>query len=297
MGGVARRGAGVVAALAVAVVTLSAVGAPGSGAAVAGSAYVALGDSYAAGPGIPLPDPPYGCHRSTNNYPHLVAGAMSLALRDASCSGAKTEHMTASQQVFPAPNPPQFDRLDAGTSLVTLQIGGNDIGFGEIVARCSSPVPLGTPCQDYFVVGGRDRLHERIAAVAPKVGGTVRGVRERAPSARIFVLGYPAILPDAGPGCWPVLPVTPGDVPYLRARHKQLNAVLANVSAELGASYVDVYAPSIGHDACQLPLFRWMEPALPTSPAAPVHPNLMGMRGMAAAVRSAVVETQAAGIR
>ncbi|HEX2064996.1 MAG TPA: SGNH/GDSL hydrolase family protein, partial [Acidimicrobiales bacterium] len=200
MGVVRERGAAVVAALAVAVATLSAVGAPGSGAALAGSTYVALGDSYTAGPGIPLADPPYGCHRSTNNYPHLVAATLSLALRDASCSGAETDDMTASQPVFPGPNPPQFDRLDGGTSLVTLQIGGNDIGFGEIVARCFSLVPLGTPCQDHFVVGGRDRLHERIAALVTKVGEVVRGVRERAPSARVLVLGYPAILPDSGPG-------------------------------------------------------------------------------------------------
>jgi hypothetical protein len=120
-------------------------------------------------------------------------------------------------------------------------------------------------------------------------------VRARAPSAEVFVLGYPAILPDAGPGCWPVLPVTPGDVPYLRARHKQLNAVLAAVSADLGGRYVDVYAPSIGHDACQLPFVRWVEPAVPTSPAAPVHPNLLGMQSMAAVVEGAVRAAQPAG--
>jgi lysophospholipase L1-like esterase len=290
-----RKRGSLVAAVVVAVATLSAVGAPGSGAVTVGSTYVALGDSYTAGPGIPLPDPPYGCHRSTNNYPRLVATALSLVLRDASCSGAQTRDMTTAQAVVPGPNPPQFDRLDSGTSLVTLQIGGNDIGFGEIVRRCSSLVPVGTPCQDHFVVDGRDRLQERIADVGQKVGDVIRGVRPRAPSAEVLVLAYPAILPDAGPGCWPVLPVTPGDVPYLQARHKQLNAVLAAVSADLGARYVDVYAPSIGNDACQLPFVRWVEPAVPTSPAAPVHPNLLGMHGMAAAVEAAVRAAQAAG--
>ncbi len=274
-------------ALLLAVVT-SAVVPTVPGAAAAASAYVALGDSYTAGPGIPLPDKPYGCHRSTNNYPHMLATALDVPLQDASCSGADTEDMTGSQAVWPGPNPPQLQRLDRATSLVTLQIGGNDIRFSAISDNCFSSLPVGTPCQDRYVVGGRDELHERIAATAPKVRQVIRDIRQRAPSAQVLVIGYPAILPDTGPGCWPVMPVTAADVPYVRAKHKELNAMLAGVSAGSGVRYVDVYTPSIGHDACQLPLDRWVEPVVPTSPAAPVHPNLFGMKGMAAIVESAV---------
>lgn len=247
----------------------------------AASPYAALGDSYASGPGIPLPEEPYGCHRSTNNYAHLLARARDLALRDASCRGAKTVHMTRPQDVSPGPNPPQFDRLDSDTSLVTLQIGGNEIGFSEIVESCFSSVPSGTPCQDRYVVDGRDELHERIAATAPKIRATIQGIAERAPEAAVLVLGYPTILPDAGPACWPTVPVTPEDAPYLRAKHKELNAMLASAAADMGVRYVDVYTPSIGHDACQPPGVRWVEPAVPASPAAPLHPNLLGMMAMA----------------
>ena len=56
-------------------------------------------------------------------------------------------------------------------------------------------------------------------------------VTPSAPYARILVVGYPAILPDVQPGCWPLLPITPGDVPYLRDTEKALNAMLATEAA------------------------------------------------------------------
>src|ERR1051325_8659291 len=63
--------------------------------------YVALGDSYAAGPLIPNPLLPLGCLKSSNNYPHLAAPVLGLSLKDPSCSGATTTHMTAPQTVEP----------------------------------------------------------------------------------------------------------------------------------------------------------------------------------------------------
>jgi lysophospholipase L1-like esterase len=254
--------------------------------------YVALGDSYTAGPVIPVQQPdPLGCLRSDHNYPHLVAAALSISnFRDASCSGAETEDMTAPQGVSPGPNPPQFDRLDPSTELVTVGIGGNDIGFSEIIENCFASTPTGHPCQDHYVVNGRDELSERIAATAPKVAAVVQGIHQRSPEARVFVVGYLAILPESGPGCWPQLPIAPDDVPYLRGIEKKLNAMLADQADANDARYVDAYTPSIGHDACQLPVFRWVEPIVPTTPAAPVHPNLFGMQGYAAAVLAQVGE-------
>jgi hypothetical protein len=77
--------------------------------------------------------PPFGCLKSNNNYPHLTARNLGLELRDPSCSGAETEDMENPQNVDPdGPNPPQFDSLTRQTRIVTLQIGGNDIGFSSI---------------------------------------------------------------------------------------------------------------------------------------------------------------------
>ena len=260
---------------------------PGTAAARrAPQSYVSLGDSYTAGPIIPVQQTdPLGCLRSDHNYPHLVAAALGVSdFHDPSCSGAETGDMTNAQGVSPGPNPPQFDSLSTNTQLVTLGIGGNDIGFSEIVENCSSPTPTGHPCQDHYVVNGHDELSDRIDMTAPKVAAVLQGIHQRAPRAQIFVVAYLAILPESGPGCWPQLPITPDDVPYLRGVEKKLNAMLATQAGANGAKFVDAYTASIGHDACQIPGFRWVEPAVPASPAAPVHPNLFGMQGYAAAV-------------
>jgi lysophospholipase L1-like esterase len=250
--------------------------------------YVALGDSFTAGPLIPnqLADP-LGCLRSNHDYPHVVAAALApapTAFRDVSCSGADTGDMTEPQGVTPGPNPPQLDALSPSTSLVTLGIGGNDIGFSEVITSCVTLAPWETPCRDTYTAGGVDELSRRIAGAAPEVAGVLADIRTRSPQARVLVVGYPAIVPDSGPGCWPTLPFGWQDVSYLRAKHKELNAMLAAEAAAAGATYVDTYTPSIGRDACASPLRRWVEPLVPATAAAPVHPNARGMRGQAAAV-------------
>jgi lysophospholipase L1-like esterase len=244
-------------------------------------AYVSLGDSYAAGPLIPLQVPPFGCLKSSNNYANLTARNLGLTLKDASCSGAETEDMTSPQGVDPdGPNPPQFDSLTKHTRVVTVQIGGNDIGFSSIGRDCANATSNeGTPCQDRYVHDGRDEISERIQATAPKVAAVIQGIHQRSPRARVIVVNYAAILPDEGPGCWPQMPVTDGDVPYVRAKEKELNAMLAAQAAANGAEVLDWYTASIGHDACKLPVIRWVEPVVPVNAAAPLHPNLGGMLG------------------
>jgi lysophospholipase L1-like esterase len=263
------------------------VGVAAAGARAAG--YVALGDSYAAGPLIPLPVLPLGCLKSDRNYPHLTAPRIGLPLRDASCSGAQTNDMFAPQGVEPdGPNPPQLDSLDASTTVVSLTIGGNDIGFGEIAEGCITVNPFKSPCRDKYTAGGVDQLSARIAATAPKVDAVLDAIRARSPQARTFVVDYAAIFPETGSGCWPQMPVGYNDVPYLRAKQRELNAMLASEAAANGATLASWYQASIGHDACKGPLTRWIEPVVPVNPAAPIHPNLAGMHGAANVLTAAV---------
>lgn len=253
-----------------------------------GATYVSLGDSYTAGPLIPNQVAPYGCLKSDHNFPNLAAPAIGLPLVDISCSGAETEDMTAPQDVeFDGPNPPQFSALDAGTAVVSVTIGGNDIGFSEIAESCITANPFATPCRDKYNSGGEDVIADRIAETAPKVRAVLKGIRQRSPGARVFVLNYAAIFPETGFGCWPQMPIGYGDVPYLREKQKELNAVIARQAKKRGATLVDWYGASIGHDACKDPLVRWVEPLAPVNPAAPIHPNLAGMEGAARALVAA----------
>ncbi len=254
-----------------------------------GDRYVAMGDSFTAGPVIPVQVEPFGCLKSNRNYPNLVAKSLDgRRFRDISCSSAKTDDLYEPQSIQGGSNPAQLSALSSRTTVVTLGIGGNDIGFSEIIENCSSADPTATPCQDHYVVDGVDEISRRIRATAPKIAAAITAIERRAPNARVFLVGYPQILPNTGPGCWPSLPITEGDVPYLRSKAKQLNSMLRTRAEAAGVGYVNTYGPSRGHSACALPIKRWVEPLVPTSPAAPVHPNARGMAGMADVVAAAV---------
>lgn len=251
--------------------------------------YVALGDSYAAGPLIPNPLLPLGCLKSSNNYAHLAAPGIGLTLRDASCSGARTVHMTEPQNVDPdGPNPPQFNSLSTETTIVSLTIGGNDIGFSEVAQSCITLNPFSHPCLDKYKPGGVDQLKARIEATAPKVAAVLQGIHARAPAAKIYVVNYPAIFPETGSGCWPQMPIGFSDAPYLRSTEQRLNSMLATQSAANGATLVNWYGASIGHDACKGSSTRWVEPLVPGNAAAPIHPNKSGMVGGANVLLAAV---------
>jgi lysophospholipase L1-like esterase len=255
--------------------------------------YVALGDSYTTGPFIPDPTGfPAGCLRSTHSYPFLVAaGTGAASLTDVSCQGATTTDMTHSQSVQLGTNPPQDNALSASTTLVTLQISGNDIDFLGIIEHCTTlslTDPFGSPCKDDYTSGGTDRLRVAIAKAAPKVAADLRGIHADAPNARVLLVGYPVILPNSGDGCWPLVPFAFGDVPYLRGVEKALNSMLATVAAANNATFVDTYTASIGHDVCQAPGTKWVEGLIPTSLAAPFHPNALGEQEMARQVLAAL---------
>ncbi|GAB3211371.1 SGNH/GDSL hydrolase family protein [Marinactinospora thermotolerans] len=259
--------------------------------------YVALGDSFTAGPLIPGQyGRPVFCLRSRKNYPNLVAQALGSAeFHDASCSGATTEHMTRPQGLpLDTENAPQLDALTPDTDLVTLGIGGNDFGFAEILITCatlSATDPAGDPCRDRYVDDeGGDELARRADETGEKVAAVLAEIAERSPEATVVVVGYLQILP-AERGCWPLVPIARGDVAYLDAAQSDLNTVLAKEAAEAGAVFVDV--GERGHDVCAAADEKWVEGIFPTRPAAPVHPNASGMAATAQRVLEAVGVEQA----
>ena len=99
--------------------------------------YVALGDSYSAGPLVTtVRSDPSGCVRSTDNYPAFLAGWLAVeTYRDVTCSAADTSDLSGGQQVIGGETvAPQLDALSEETDLVTLGIGGNDFGiFSSLV--------------------------------------------------------------------------------------------------------------------------------------------------------------------
>jgi lysophospholipase L1-like esterase len=265
--------------------------------------YVALGDSYTAGPDIPYPaGPTSGCGQSNSSYPYLVARTLGLQLTDMSCGSATITTLTAPQPTGDGTNPAQLSALSTGTRLVTLGIGGNDVGWTGIITRCTeldlipalmpgSATSGLTPCQDYYTPGGTDQIQQRIQAVAGQLAQALTQIRQRAPHARVYVVGYPDLFPAAGGACAHTLGITAGDIAFLNTEELRLNAMLRQNARTAGDGYVDTYTPSVGHDACTPEAGRWIEPLIPAAPAAPLHPNAVGEEGMADAVVQAIKGT------
>ena len=252
-----------------------------------GGAYVALGDSFTAAPlehqqggGSSA-----GCLRSQQDYPAQVAAALHpSSFVNVSCFGASTTDMSQAQRTATGEVPPQLNAVSAADTLVTLQVGGDDIGVGRIATTCAAlslTSPFGSPCRQHYTAGGTDQLARAVAQTGPKVASVLGAIRVRAPHARILVVGYPDILPVSGNGCWPVVAIARGDLPYLRGIETLLDAMLAAEATAHGATFVNTYAPSVGHDACQHAGVKWVEGLIPTSLAVPFHPNALGEQAMA----------------
>jgi lysophospholipase L1-like esterase len=252
--------------------------------------YVALGDSYTAGPLVlNLVGRPTGCGRSDRNYPALVKAAAGITqFRDVSCSGATTVNMTAAQPVLLGRHAPQFDALRADLKLVTIGIGGNDVGLVGMATRClvlGLLAPTGSTCRRIFAKPeGGDRIADQIAATAPRIAATLQGIHERSPQARVLIVGYPAVMPQRGRGCYPLVTLSPNDMAYIDEMLRRTNAMLAEQAAANDAEYVDTFDESIGHDLCAPLGTRWFEGLLPLAPAFPLHPNALGESGMARSV-------------
>jgi hypothetical protein len=241
--------------------------------------YVALGDSFTSGP-LVLPhdttDVPQDCGQSTRNYPHLVALALGAdVFRDVSCGSAKIDHFAEPQDGLPlgGTNAPQYDALDESVDLVTVGIGGNDVGFVGLAMDCVRFSPRDQPCYADRDPEAHDEVSQKIDAVGEELVEALLEVQRRAPAAEVLVVSYPTSLPDDGVACWPYLPILPADMPYLVAKFKEMNAMLASAAAEAGATYVDIYTSSIGHDACKPPGLAWVNGMVLVPPSFPAHPN------------------------
>ncbi len=233
--------------------------------------YVALGDSFSAGPLVVQPDgATAGCLRSDRNFPSLVAERGGVPeLLDASCSGATTADLFAPRTTPLGTFPPQLDALGEDTEGVTLTLGAEDVGLFDALAECAA----GT-CDSSA------RFGPRIEETAPRIAAVLAAIAERAPDARVLVVGYPAVLPASGPGCAPF-----GPADDLRAAQAALNAMLEQQADAAGAEFVDTRDRFVGHDLCRAPGARWVEG--PTA-AGPVHPTEQGAVELAGEVLSAL---------
>lgn len=258
--------------------------------APASANYVALGDSAASGPRIPNQVGAPGCQQSDANYPHVLAEDLAVgSFVDVTCSGAVTENIVSTPQGTSSGEVPlQLDAVTPETDLVTVTIGGNDIGLVSTAVQCLTFADTSATnvCKDRLTAGGVDTVAAAIADKAPSWGAMLDAVAERAPDARILVVGYGTYLPSGG--CFPTQPMLPEDADYIQGSITAMNEALRAQANEHGAEFVDTEPSSVGHDVCVAPDQRYFEGVVPQNPAAPLHPTAAGMAAIADAVASAV---------
>lgn len=246
--------------------------------------YVAMGDSYAAGSLVLPASDLLTCARSAINYAGLINRQVDpKGFRDVTCGGATTAHFTTPQRgIVLGTAAPQYDALSSDTTLVTVGIGGNDIGLVGLAESCINLLPpnspLGKSCKAVNTAGGVDRIAAKIDAFAPTYGTVIEQIRQRAPQAKILMVGYPTAIQPGG--CWPFVPVWGQDADYLQGLLSRLNLRMKEQSVAHGAEYVDLATPSVGHDMCKGNATKWIEGLIPnvlTDGLAPLHPNAAGL--------------------
>ncbi|MBV9091594.1 MAG: SGNH/GDSL hydrolase family protein [Mycobacteriaceae bacterium] len=249
--------------------------------------YVAIGSSMAAGPGIRpgAPGAPWRAGRSARNYAHLLAEKLRLDLVDVTYSGATTAHLLTDRQNGA---PPQVSALDGSESLVTITIGGNDVGYVPLLMAASVPCAtrllplLGCRLRELLDRDARDRALAEAADSLRKVG---RVVRQRSPGARVLFVDYLTLLPPAGQQA---PPMSQGDADLGRHVAETLERLTAGAAAETDCGVIKAGEASREHHAWSShPWTTRFGLPLPGRPA-PLHPNAEGMGAVARLIAAEV---------
>lgn len=235
-----------------------------------GARYVAMGSSYAAGPGLGAnkPGTPARCSRTPANYPTLLAARLKLDLVDVACGGATTAHILGPWNELPA----QINAVTADTRLVTVTIGGNDVAF---VRNLATGMCKGAACPAQLIPTGADwaRLEANLRAI-------VRQVRARAPKARVVFVDYITILPE-GRVC-AATPLEGRNLAVVRDIYRRLAAVTAKAARAERADLLPAGALSRRHTPCDAQ--PWSIGAPGSAPGTPWHLNAAGMQAVADAL-------------
>jgi len=215
---------------------------------------VVLGDSYSSGEG----DDDYGvtgstssCHASANAYGPAVADSVGMSdrLRVRACTGATLSNLDGPYRDHN--QPPQIGTIDAKTSLITMTLGGNDLGWSGVLLNCIehnvADVPLDPTCRARH----DEEVNQRIRALEPRLEKAYAALHRDAPHARIVVLGYPRFFPaqpttdllKAGRSI-----ITTSDEQWMNAKTAEFNRTIAKAAAAQGVEFVDTTSALAGHE-------------------------------------------------
>jgi lysophospholipase L1-like esterase len=237
--------------------------------------WVALGDSYSSGEGagpdhytsgtnLPIEDM---CHRANTAYSQVISDTSFTLTADSffACSGATSKNVLAAGKGGAAQYPdsytdsiPQLDHPElARADLVTITIGGNDIGFAQILQECLE----NADCKNYYRPGyfmSLDTyLPQAIVLFQDTLQATLSAIRMQAPHADVRILGYPALFSSdptkqscgaLANACWSGW--SSANQNWLNEMVPILNTVIKNAAQGAGVRFIDVALLFVGHEVC-----------------------------------------------
>ncbi len=247
--------------------------------------YLGLGDSFASGQGawnyLPGTDTSVNhCHLSAHSYPlRLNADLFGSSGHSVACSGATTHdvgNMAAGYTGQASDQRSAAEREADGSEVsllhdfspgylaqqqfvesyqpgfISLQIGGNDVGFGAMLLRCMSPrSSLKSPNPNNCYSDYEDRLEveQSINRTYPQLVALYQQLRRASPRSRIYIIGYPQII-AGNASCGLNVHVTFGDIEFARDATNYLNSVLQKAAKAAGVTFVDISTALAGHELC-----------------------------------------------
>jgi hypothetical protein len=198
----------------------------------AGPVYVALGDSYSSGNGAGNYVSAYGdCHVSSDAYPYLFAAYHAASsFTDNACSGAVTSDVLNNQ----------LGGLNSSTTLVSITIGGNDVGFSSVMTTCVEGSD--TDCAN-AVNAAENTARNTLPA---KLDSVYNAIHSKAPNARVVVLGYPHMY-TLNTFC---IGMSAADHQKIDEGADVLDSVIQQRAAAHGFVFGDVRPTFSGHELC-----------------------------------------------
>ncbi|WP_328344323.1 SGNH/GDSL hydrolase family protein [Micromonospora sp. NBC_00421] len=222
--------------------------------------YVALGDSYASGVGADSYTSESGaCQRSTNAYPALYNTTVKPAsYKSVACSGATTTDVVNNQ----------LSALTSTTTLVSVTIGGNDVGFSSIMTTC---VLQGEAQCVAAVQAAENKARAELPA---KLAAVYNGIRSRAPSARVVVVGYPVFY-QLGTVC---VGLTATSRTKINEGINLVDDITRTAATSAGFTFADVRSIFVGHQLCSYGE-KWLHALNFVNIGVSYHPTAAGQSG------------------
>ena len=270
--------------------------------------YVALGDSYSSGEGAwdyeegtdfddrddlwPFNDDEEEhnrCHRSAHAYSQVLGDNNDFAggTTFVACSGSVMSDLDNPNHQETGEDP-QLEALDDDVSLVTMTMGGNDLGFADVVKDCIVNGARGVP----FVATCQEKHDQRIDDLLPQLQQQLidryRQIREQAPNARIVIIGYPQLFVDNPSDSYGNL-LFKEDQVWMNEKAAALNAMLREAARQAGVEFVDPTEAfrdhGIGSDDPWINDLDLGGPGMMVADPSSFHPNAAGHAAIAELVQ------------